>query len=280
MLTPRKPIILGLAAVLALVLAACDYSHTATTLKIIKKQELIGGDEPFVSVLEYRSTVGVAGSTQVTWKGGTDQYAQNSPEGTVLNIPAAHGRSEFRNIDYSECERIANGRMPTVVGQAIVTFENDFSSQQPRFMADMRTKLETRLRNNIENLQISDPSNCRGAAVQIADRLVGVSGIEADVASSWPNYDQGFFTDDDDLIGTGFTAFVNTTDHLEPLTQYVNTEFPARLNKPNQASGNIFNPTYSKGRTATLRVSGDGAVYDINLVTDNLWDQTTPPFGN
>lgn len=259
-----KPVVTVLG--IALLAASCTYTHNAATLTVVDGDEY-WGDEPFVSILDYSVTPGTAGSATVTWSGGTGEIASGVYDGIVLAIPAAIGGSSF-GIDYSECERVSNGLLPTIFGQVVVAFEDDDSSQQASFMGDAATQLDTALAT-FESMTFADLNDCSGVVTTIAGGLSAVTGMENWVATEWDDYDEGYFTDDDDLVGTGVTAYALASSHLGGLDSLIETAFGAALGGPNQAGGEANNVSTTDGRSDTLTISGAGSTYDIAIVLDN-----------
>jgi hypothetical protein len=93
--------------------------------------------------------------------------------------------------------------------------------------------------------------------------------METWVAASWPDYDEGYFIDDDDLVGTGVTAYALASPHLGGLDSLIETAFGVALGGPNQAGGEANNVSTTDGRSDTLRISGADSTYDIAIVLDN-----------
>lgn len=83
------------------------------------------GDEPYVGVIAYRSTVGTAGSTSAWFLGGLQELSSDARAGHVLTIPDAMGRATFPRVARRTASDIVAGRSPEVIGTITVTVESD-----------------------------------------------------------------------------------------------------------------------------------------------------------
>src|SRR4051812_38915025 len=159
----------AVAALLALVASACTLSNagvqgqTLTALDAQEESFFSDGDEPYVAVIQFRVTPGIAGSTQVRYLGNLSEIATNIDDGDSASIPAAMGATSFPNVLTANIGDILAGRSPEIVGAVTVAMESDASpwSAINGIMNDVTNELDAQLRAQIEPLsfsQILDPA--------------------------------------------------------------------------------------------------------------------------
>src|SRR6185503_6051598 len=95
----------GAVLVVGVLLAAgCSLTNAGLqgqTLTAIDAQEesfFSNGDEPYVAVIQFRVTPGIAGSTQVRFLGNLAEIATHIDDGDSATIPAAMAATSFPNV--------------------------------------------------------------------------------------------------------------------------------------------------------------------------------------
>lgn len=253
----RRLLRLGAVAIVGVV-AACNVSVRGSTLTVLDAQEeawYSNGDEPYVAVIQFRVTPGVAGSTSVQFLGNLQEIAQHIYDGDSAPIPEAMAGTSFPKVTPIGFNAILAGRSPEIVGAVMVAMESDASpwSAINGIMNDVRDELDTQLRAQIEPLsfaQILEPGTAAARLQEAAER------VEAAAAPSfWRGVGIWFrsFGDPDDVIGFKVLFFVAVNGSL---ADTVDAQLATGL--PNSVVGRAL-------RSGPLDVdySGDGATYRI-----------------
>lgn len=251
---------------LCLLAAACTVDIGATTLTVVQAQEdgfLQNGDEPYVAVIKWRVIPGTPGSASAEFIGNLDELATGADDGAVLGIPSAMGAVNFENVQSATFgQLLSNGTVPELVGTVMVAMESDLTSWGTinNLMNDVEAALQTELVNQVEPLtiaQLTDPQ-------QIADALAtAAANVEAAVTPGvWDSIllFLGSLGNPDDPIDVGFTVWIAAYGSLG---QLIDNSLVSAL--PSGASGGVWwNNT--DPITTTMRFSGDGAIYDVDIV--------------
>jgi hypothetical protein len=263
---PRRKVavLLAVAAVLA---ASCSL-HSAgvqgQTLTAIDAQEesfFSDGDEPYVAVIQFRVTPGIAGSTQVRYLGNLSEIATHIDDGDSASIPAAMGATSFPNVLTANTGDILAGRSPEIVGAVTVAMESDASpwSAINGIMNDVTNELDAQLRAQIEPLsfsQILDPATAADRLAEAARRVEAAA-----TPSFWRGVGIWFssFGDPDDVIGFKVLFLVGVTGDL---ADTVDAKLASGL--PDTVVGRAL-----RAGPLDIDYSGDGATYRIR------WNVTT-----
>ena len=250
----------------SLLAAACTVDVGATTLTVVQAQEdgfLQNGDEPYVAVIKWRVIPGTPGSASAEFIGNLDELATGADDGAVLGIPSAMGTVNFENVQSSTFgQLLSNGTVPELVGTVMVVMESDLTPWGTinNLMNDVEAALESELVDQVEPLtiaQLTDPQ-------QVADALAtAAANVEAAVTPGiWDSIllFLGSLGNPDDPIDVGFTVWIAAYGSLG---QLIDTSLVSAL--PSGASGGVWwNST--DPITTTMRFSGDGAIYDVDIV--------------
>ena len=264
----RRASVVAVIAAVAMLATACQIDVAATTLHVVQAQEdgfLQNGDEPYVAVIQWRVIPGEAGSTQVSFLGNLAELGSGMDDGDSATIPASMGAASFGGVQVSSIQQVAQGILPELVGTVMVVMESDLTSWGSinGLMNDVEAALDDELQAQIEPLTILDLTN----PAIVADALsTAAANVEAAVTPGI--FDQillwlGSLGNPDDLIGVGFTVWIAAGGTLG---QFIEASLPAAL--PANAAGGVWHDDLDP-KTATLRISGDGAVYDIDIVATN-----------
>jgi flagellar hook assembly protein FlgD len=158
-------------------------------------------DEPYVIIIGFQSTIGVQGSTVVSWNGSSSLFElewDDPPAPDVIDIPPAMGVFDFGPID-------SHDGPIGVAGAVIVVMESDNTpfSAVADVIDGVAAELERVLFDLIENgnIDLSDPD----AALEEARRRVEAAQDQG--GSVFGDIFQ-FFNDDDDLVGIQTMAFL------------------------------------------------------------------------
>jgi hypothetical protein len=210
---------LAVTALGAFVLLGCNATVTGQTLTVVHAQEdswYSNGDEPYVAVIQFRVTPGVANSTQVRYLGHLQEIAQNMYDGSSAPIPPAMAATSFDNVNLVGFSDVLAGKMPEIVGAVTVAMESDASpwSAIDGIMNDVTSELDRQLRAQIETLTLGDLLN----PDQVAGRLSeAATKVEAAASPSfWRGVGIWFqsFGDPDDTIGFKVLFFVAASGDL------------------------------------------------------------------
>lgn len=260
--------LVGIVAAVALIATACQIDVAATRLHVVQAQEdglFANGDEPYVAVIQWRVIPGEAGSTQVSFLGNLAELGSGMDDGDSATIPASMGAASFSNVQISSLQQVAQGILPELVGTVMVVMESDFTPWGTinGLMGDVADALDTELRNQIEPLTILDLTD----PAVVADALsTAAANVEAAVTPGV--WDQiliwlGSLGNPDDLIGVGFTVWIAAGGALGA---FIESSLPAAL--PANAAGGVWHDDLDP-ETATIRFSGDDAIYDVDIVATN-----------
>ncbi|MDH4169000.1 MAG: hypothetical protein OEW42_05355 [Acidimicrobiia bacterium] len=266
--TRRRTSLVAIVAALAMVATACQIDVAATTLHVVAAQEdgfLQNGDEPYVAVIQWRVIPGEAGSTQVSFLGNLAELGSGMDDGDDASIPAAMGAASFANVQVSSISQVAQGQLPELVGTVMVVMESDLTSWGTinGLMGDVEDALANELENQIEPLTILDLTN-----PQVVASALSTAAANVEAAVTPGIFDQiliwlGSLGNPDDLIGVGFTVWIAAGGTLG---QFIESTLPAAL--PANAAGGVWYDGLDP-KTATVRFSGDGAIYDVDIVATN-----------
>jgi hypothetical protein len=261
----KRSLVAPLLLVLALLAAACTVDVGATSLTVVQAQEdgfLQNGDEPYVAVIKWRVIPGTAGSASAEFIGNLQELGSGADDGAVLSIPAAMGAVTFENVQISTFDALlTQGLVPELVGTVMVVMESDFTpwSTINNLMNDVEAALQAELVNQVEPLtiaQLTDPQ-------AIADALsAAAANVEAAVTPGvWDSIllFLGSLGNPDDPIDVGFTVWVAA---YGPLGQLIESSLVSAL--PDGAAGGVWWNTTDR-ITTTMRFSGDGAIYDVDI---------------
>lgn len=266
----KRSLTVPLLLVLALLAAACTIDVGATTLTVVQAQEdgfFENGDEPYVAVIKWRVIPGTAGSASAEFIGNLDELGSGADDGAVLSIPASMGAVNFPNVQNSTFEDLlAFGKVPELVGTVMVVMESDFTPWGTinNLMEDVESALQTELVNQVEPLtiaQLTDPA-------AVADALSSAAAnVEAAVTPGvWDSIllFLGSLGNPDDPIDVGFTVWIAAYGSLG---QLIESSLISAL--PSGAAGGVWWNTVDP-ITTTMRFSGDGAIYDVDI-TATTW---------
>ena len=266
--TRRRASLVSSVLALAMVATACQIDVAATTLHVVQAQEdgiFSDGDEPYVAVIQWRVVPGTAGSTQVSFLGNLDEVGSGMDDGDSAAIASAMGAASFADVQVSSINQVAQGILPELVGTVMVGMEHDFTSWGTinGLMNDVEDALFTELQTQIEPLTILDLTNPQVVADALA---TAAANVEAAVTPGI--LDQiliwlGSLGNPDDLIGVGFTVWIAAGGALG---QFIEASLPPAL--PANAAGGVWHDDLEP-KTATITFSGDGAVYDVDIVATN-----------
>jgi hypothetical protein len=255
--------LLAALAVTGVALAACNVKVDGNTLTAVDAQEeawYSNGDEPYVAVIQFRVTPGVAGSTQTQYLGNLQEIAQNVDDGDTATIPDAMAATSFPNVTLVGFDDVLAGQRPEIVGLVSVAMESDASpwSAIDGIMNDVRNELDAQLRAQIETLSLVDLLDPTAAADRLAEAARRVEAAAS--PSFWRSVGIWFrsFGDPDDTIGFKVLFLVAAEGDLA-------TAVDARL-----ASGLPASVIGRALRAGPIDVdySGDGATYRVR------WDVT------
>jgi hypothetical protein len=250
-----------------LLAAGCSLTNAGLqgqTLTAIDAQEesfFSNGDEPYVAVIQFRVTPGIAGSTQVRFLGNLAEIATHIDDGDSATIPAAMAATSFPNVLTAGLSDIIAGRSPEIVGAVTVAMESDASpwSAINGIMNDVTNELDAQLRAHIEPLsfsQILDPATAADRLAEAARRVEAAA-----TPSFWRGVGIWFssFGDPDDVIGFKVLFLVGVTGDL---ADTVDAKLASGL--PDAVVGRALRPG-----PLDVDYSGDGATYRIR------WNVTT-----
>ncbi len=261
----RRFALVGLVALLGLIAAACQVGVSAHTITVVDAQEeawYSNGDEPYIAVIKWRVIPGTAGSAATEFIGNLQEIDDHMYDGDTAPIPPAMGAVSFDNVQPSSLSALLNdGTVPELVGTVVIGMESDLTSWGTinNMMEDVESALLTELQDEIEPLPIAsllDPQVIGQALSDAAaDVEAAVTPSVLDAILIW----LGSLGDPDDLIGIGFTVW---TPAVGALGQLVEANLDAAL--PAGAVGGVWWNTQDP-KNETLRLSGDGATYDISI---------------
>lgn len=268
MRTQRRLTITAVLATLVLVATACQIDAAATTLHVVQAQEdgfLQNGDEPYVATVQWRVIPGEVGSTEVSFLGNLQELGSGMDDGDSATIPASMGAASFPDVQVSSLQQVANGQLPELVGTVMVVIESDLTpwGSINSLMNDVEAALAIELQTQIEPLTILDLTN---PAIVAAALSTAAANVEAAVTPGiWDSILLwlGSLGNPDDVIGIGFTVWIGAGGALGA---FIEASLPAAL--PANAAGGVWHNN-TDPKTATLRFSGDGAIYDVDIVATN-----------
>ena len=222
----------GAAVAVGLVLTACNVTIDGNTLTALDAQEeswYSDGDEPYVAVIQFRVTPGVAGSTQTRYLGNLQEIAQGIYDGESAGIPDAMAATKFPNVTMMTMENvIATGRAPEIVGAVSVAMESDASpwSAINGIMNDVRNELDRQLRLQVETLTLAQLLNPDTVSERLAEAAHRVEA--ASQPSFWRSVGIWFqsWGDPDDVIGFKVLLFVAAQG---PLADAIDARFSSGL---------------------------------------------------
>ncbi len=254
----------GVLALGALVLMACNVTIDGNTLTAVDAQEeawYSDGDEPYVAVIQFRVTPGVAGSTQTRYLGNLQEIAQDVYDGDSATIPDAMAATSFPNVTMMTLEDvIATGRAPEIVGAVSVAMESDASpwSAINGIMTDVRNELDRQLRLQVETMSLVDLLDPNTASERLAEAARRVEA--ASQPSFWRSVGIWFrsFGDPDDVIAFKVLVFVAAHG---PLADAVDARFGSGM-PPSVVGGAL------RAGPRDVSYAGDGATYRVR------WDVT------
>ncbi|MEM7143388.1 MAG: hypothetical protein AAF548_20405 [Actinomycetota bacterium] len=262
----RRSLLTPLLLLFALFAASCTVDVGATQLTVVQAQEdgfFENGDEPYVAVIKWRVIPGTAGSASAEFIGNLDEVGSGMDDGDSASIDPAMGAVSFDNVQFSWLEElIANGTVPELVGTVMVVIESDFTPWGTinNLMNDVEAALLTELQNLVEPLTIAQLTNPQ----LIADALsAAAANVEAAVTPGiWDSIllFLGSLGNPDDVIGIGFTVWIAAGGSLGTL---IDASLVGAL--PAGATGGVW-ATDVDAKTETIRFSGDGAIYDVDIV--------------
>ncbi len=257
-------------AAIAMIATACQYTVTNDQLTVVQAQEdgfLQNGDEPYPAVVAWRSTPGVAGSTSVQYLGNLQEFASGLDDGDTVTVPLSMGEAFFDDIDFIGFPEVLNGQLPELVGTLIVMFEHDLTSFSSidNIMEDVRDALEVELANVIEPLTLADLTDISAVSDDLAAAAAAVEAAATPGILDSILLFLGSLGNPDDLIGTAFTIYAAAAGNL---ALFLESALSSAL--PPGNVGGTLNAGNGDGRTDTIRFSGDGAIYDMTVVIDNL----------
>ena len=171
-----------------------------------------GGDEPYLIVIGFRSTVGRSGTTRTFLnRYRNDEWAENLQTGRGANVPASMGVLDFPDVTLTTAGLAfrANARAlrrsvpPEILGAVILAMDSDGSPLEriDRLVNKLRRELHTQLQDVIEDItfaDLNDPGALQtrfeeaGEKVRDAMKLSTIQTIQ-----EWGSA----LTDPDDLIG-------------------------------------------------------------------------------
>jgi len=266
--SPRRWLgVVAVIAVLGLVATACSLGNagvrgeTLTALDAQEESFFSNGDEPYVAVIQFRVTPGIAGSTRVHFLGNLSEIATHIDDGDSASIPAAMAATSFPNVLTADLGDIVAGRSPEIVGAVTVAMESDASpwSAVNGIMNDVANELDAQLRAQIEPLsfsQILDPATAADRLAEAARRVEAAA-----TPSFWRGVGIWFssFGDPDDVIGFKVLFLVGVTGNL---ADAVDAKLASGL--PDTVVGRALRPG-----PLDVDYAGDGATYRIR------WNVTT-----
>ncbi len=210
----RKKAGLVLLVVLAIVASACDYGSTATQLTVVIAEEdgfFSDGDEPYVMIVQWRATPGVAGSTEVSLLDEVGEpLSPGAYDGAVLPIPAANGEVTFADVVPVGLQQLQAGLVPEVMGAVVVAMEEDASAKSVtnQVFVDLAAAVQAEVAARIEPMTFSNTANQAAVSAAIATTTADV------LTSVQPAFDAAYdtwlssFGDPDDLVGIGHAVYV------------------------------------------------------------------------
>ncbi len=255
--------VLAALAVAGVVLMACNVTVDGQTLTAIDAQEeswYSNGDEPYVAVIQFRVTPGVAGSTQTRYLGHLQEIAQHVYDGDSATIPDAMAATSFPNVTLVGFDDVLAGKRPEIVGAVTVAMESDASpwSAIDGIMTDVRNELDAQLRLQIETLSLADLLDPTTAADRLAEAARRVEAAAS--PSFWRSVEIWFssFGDPDDTIGFKVLFLVAANGELaDAVDERLSSGLPASVVGRALRAGPI-----------DIDYAGDGATYRIR------WDVT------
>ncbi|MFT5204503.1 MAG: hypothetical protein ACI9C1_003914, partial [Candidatus Aldehydirespiratoraceae bacterium] len=236
-----------------------------TQLTVVQAQEdgfFENGDEPYIATIKWRVIPGTPGSASAEFIGNLVELGSGADDGAVLGIPANMGAVHFPDIQNSTLtDLLTKGKVPELVGTVMVVMESDLTPWGTinNLMNDVEAALEAELVSQVEPLtiaQLTDPQ-------AIADALsTAAANVEAAVTPGvWDSIllFLGSLGNPDDPIDVGFTVWVAAYGSLG---QLIDDGLASAL--PAGASGGVWWNSLDP-ITTTMRFSGDGAIYDVNV---------------
>ncbi|MEQ8841372.1 MAG: hypothetical protein RIB98_10345 [Acidimicrobiales bacterium] len=266
MIGTTRRLTLPLVLLLALLAAACTVDVGATTLTVVQAQEdgfFENGDEPYVAVIKWRVIPGTAGSASAEFIGNLAELGSGADDGAVLSIPSSMGAVQFPNVQNSTFDDlIAFGKVPELVGTVMIVMESDLTPWGTinNLMNDVESALQAELVNQVEPLTIAQLTDPQAVAAALT---TAAANVEAAVTPGiWDSIllFLGSLGNPDDPIDVGFTVWVAA---YGPLGQLIDQNLLSAL-PPGSTGGVWFNSV--EPISTTVRFSGDGAIYDVDLV--------------
>jgi hypothetical protein len=259
--------LVAVAAAMALVAAACNVNVDAHTLTVVQSQEdgfLQNGDEPYLATIQFRSTPGVAGSTNVNFLGNLSEVGSGMDDGDSASIPDAMANVTFNDVTPVSLQMLlANGTLPEVLGTVMIAMESDFTSWGTinNLMEDVADALETELALAIEPLTIADITDPSAVADALAGAAANVEAAATPSTLQAIGIWLGSLGNPDDLIDIGFTVWIPTAGALGSI---VESSLISAL--PADATGHAWS-TSADPVNKTIRFQGDSAIYDVDITT-------------
>ena len=203
-----------LLVVLALVATACEYATTATQLTVVTAEEdgfFSDGDEPYVMIVQWRSTPGVSGSTEVSLLAGVGLPLSNGAfDGEVLPIPPAQGEVTFADVVPVGLPQLQAGTVPEVMGAVVVAMEEDSNTDSAidNVFLDFAAAIEDEIVAQIEPMTFANVANQAAVSAAIVNTTANVlTAVEPELGVAY-NLWLSSFGDPDDIVGIGHTVYV------------------------------------------------------------------------
>jgi hypothetical protein len=225
----------------------------------IQERPISGGDEFYIATVGFRSTPGVAGSTDAWFHGGLYEIDDIDKHETH-SINDRMGRVEFTNVEQRGVLDLLVGRNPELIGTLSVVFESDSTPFRiiNGMMRDMASSAEEEIAALVEPLSLTEIN-----AAALSDQFQAAAGRIKD--SVMPNTREKIrialasLGDPDDLIDYKVNLFAAADPALGTIVgPALASAVPAEV-----GVAGVLEP-----REYSQRFEGDGARYDISFSVD------------
>jgi hypothetical protein len=227
----------------------------------IQERPVSGGDEFYIATVGFRSTPGMAGSTDAWFHGGLYEI-DDIDRGEYHSINDRMGRVEFTNVTQRGVLDVLFGQNPELIGTFSILFESDSTPFRiiNDMMRNMASTAEREIARLVEPLAI-DPANFDPNV--LSDQFGTAAGrIRDEVVPSTREAIRIFLAsagDPDDFIDYKVNLFAAADAQVGSMVGPALAEaVPADL-----GVAGVLEP-----REYSQRFSGDGARYDIFFSVD------------
>lgn len=218
---------------MALIATGCTAFIDYHRIQVFNAQETAwheDNDELRLATISFRTTPGVAGSTEVVFnEDSVDRVASDLDDGDVRIIPNSRGLYTFEDLDIVTFEELLAGDVPEIFGQLVIGIEDDGTptSAIRGLLRDVRDELDVQLRNIIETMSIADIlADPDGLAERFSQAAVEIEEAATPGLLEKIGLFVSSFFNPDDILSFNFLFFVPVGPVLAPIVDDAFSNLP------------------------------------------------------